>query len=268
MLAPLLLAARLIVVSDPEPVLTTKLSEVKVTFSPDGKRMLWGSTDRPGGAGKWDIWEATAKGKGWSEPHPVPFSSAANDFDPSFAPDGSGVYFFSNRPGGQGGDDIYFAPFDQGGYGTPRSCGPNVNSSGDEWGPMLSSDGKRLLFASDGRGGSGKHDLFVAERQGKDGWAEAQNLGPVIASKLDDFDATFLDDGRSIVFASERRGVDTAHLFVTVWDRGAYRAPVWLGPKVNRPDKWNFGAAVRTGEPGVLYFNNGGDVHRVRYRLE
>ncbi len=267
MLSPLLLAAGFVVISDPEAVLVTAHSEVKVTFSPDGKRMLWGSIDRTGGAGKWDIWEASAHGEGWGEPRPVPFNSAANDFNPSFAPDGSGVYFFSNRPGGLGGDDIYFAPVNARGYGAPRNLGPRVNSKGDEWGPMVSADGRRLLFASDGRGGQGKHDLFVAERAA-DGWAEAANLGRVVSSPLDDFDATFLDDGRSIVFASERRGAETAHLYVTTWKGGAYQAPVWLGARVNRTGKWNFGAAVRTGQPGVLYYNVSGDIYRVRYRLK
>jgi tricorn protease-like protein len=228
--------------------------------------MLWGSTNRTGGPGKWDIWEATAAGKGWSEPRAVSFNSPANDFDPSFAPDGSGIYFFSNRAGGLGGDDIYFAPVARGGYGAPRNLGPRVNSVKDEWGPTLSSDGQRLLFASDGRGGTGKHDLFISRRDGA-GWAEAVNLGSTVSSALDDFDAAFLDDGRSIAFASERRGVETAHLYVSMWTDGAYRAPVWLGAKVNHAGKWNFGAAARIGERGVLYYNVDGDVHRFRYRL-
>ncbi|HTE56772.1 MAG TPA: hypothetical protein VK698_38225 [Kofleriaceae bacterium] len=266
-LPALVLAAKLVVLSDPEAVLATDLSEVKVTFSPDGKRMLWGSINRTGGAGKWDIWEATSTGKGWSAPRAVSFNSPANDFDPSFAPDGSGIYFFSSRPGGLGGDDIYFVPAAKGGYGTPRNLGPQVNSKGDEWGPTVSSDGKRLLFASDGRGGSGKHDLFIAARDGA-GWGKAANVGPVVGSAVDDFDAAFLDDGRSIAFASERRGADTANLYVSVWKGGAYQAPVWLGAKVNRAGAWNFGAAVRTGERGVLYFNISGDVYRIRYRLD
>lgn len=263
----LALAARLVVLSNPEPVLADDRFDVKVTFSPDGKRMLWGSTDRKGGAGKWDIWQATSTGKGWSAPRPVPFNSPANDFDPSFAPDGGGLYFFSNRAGGLGGDDIYFVPIERGAYGTPRNLGPHVNSKKDEWGPTVSPDGQRLLFASNGRGGTGKHDLFVARRE-KAGWAEGVNLGPTVSSNKDDFDAAFLDDGHSIVFASERQGPDTANLYVSVWDGAAYQAPVDLGARVNRKKKWNFGVAARAGEKGVLYFNIGGDIHRFRYRLE
>jgi hypothetical protein len=109
--APLLLAlagaataARLEVTRPPELFLpglvSTGASEVKIAFSPDGKRMLWGSTNRPGGPGGWDVWESVRTHGRWSAPRPAAFDSPANDFDPCFAPDGRGVWFFSNRAGG------------------------------------------------------------------------------------------------------------------------------------------------------------------------
>ena len=93
----------------PDQVSTPK-SEVRITFSPDGKRMLWGAIGWSDGGGGWDIYESERSTSGWSKPHVVSFDSTANDFDPSFAPDGSGVYFFSNRNDDFGKDDIYFAP--------------------------------------------------------------------------------------------------------------------------------------------------------------
>ena len=131
-------------------VVSTPKSEVRITFSPDGKRMLWGAigwSSGPGNAGGgWDIYESERSASGWSTPRVVSFNSAANDFDPSFAPDGSGVYFFSNRDGGFGKDDIYFAPFDArtGRYGAAENLGAAINSAGDEWAPVVSADGKRL----------------------------------------------------------------------------------------------------------------------------
>src|SRR5215510_12540130 len=111
----------------PDQVSTPK-SEVRITFSPDGKRMLWGAIGWSGGIGGWDIYESERSTRGWSTPRTVSFDSTANDFDPSFAPDGSGVYFFSNRDGGFGKDDIYVVPFDalKGSYGTPRNLGANI----------------------------------------------------------------------------------------------------------------------------------------------
>ena len=86
-------------------IVSSEFSEIRLTESPDGKAVLWGSTNRPGGPGGWDIWLSRRKVNGWVTPEPAAFNSDANDFDPAFSPDGRWVYFFSNRPGGLGGDD-------------------------------------------------------------------------------------------------------------------------------------------------------------------
>ncbi|HBZ46194.1 MAG TPA: TolB-like protein, partial [Stenotrophomonas sp.] len=39
-------------------VVSTKANEAQATIAPDGKRIIWAS-DRPGGAGGWDLWQAT-----------------------------------------------------------------------------------------------------------------------------------------------------------------------------------------------------------------
>ena len=36
-------------------VVSTPHSEVRASVSPDGRRIVWGSTDRAGGAGGWDL---------------------------------------------------------------------------------------------------------------------------------------------------------------------------------------------------------------------
>jgi len=255
-------------------VLTTAYAEVKLAVSPDGQRMLWGASDLPGSIGGDDIWEVVRQGDGWSPPHPVSFDTPQDEFDPSFAPDGSGLYFFSSRPGGFGGDDIYFVPLHRGVYGQPVNLGAGINSAGDEWGPVVSPDGQRLVFASDGRGGKGEHDLFMAERV-HGSWAPAENLGDDINSELEDFDATFLDDGRTLVFASERRGDGSVDLYVSVPVHGHYPMPTWLGSDLNSSDFANFATSINLREPGVLYFNSrrppdltgGSHVYRVRYHF-
>jgi len=56
---------------------------------------------------------------------------------------------------------------------TPASSA-EVNSAGAEWAPAPLRDGS-LLFATDGRGGRGRHDLFVARAAGA-GFAPATPL--------------------------------------------------------------------------------------------
>ena len=252
-------------------------TDVKVTFSPDGSRMLWGCIGRTGGPGGWDIFESTKGDAGWGAPRPVAFNSAANDFDPFFTPDGSGVYFFSNRPGGFGKDDLWFAPFDAqaGAYGEPKNLGAGVNSAGGEWAPVVSPDGTRLLFASDGRGGAGKHDLFIATK-GSDGtWGNAKNLGAAVNTAEEDFDATFLHDRGTLILSCGNLDGPDVGLYV-VYDRGrGFQERTRLPVDVNAPGSWTFGPSIHPREPGFLYFTSkrsggegGMDIYRIRYVLE
>lgn len=184
-------------------VVSTPASEVRASVRPDGQRIVWGSTDRSGGPGGWDLWQARLDGKRWVDAQPLSINTPAKDFDPFFSADGRWLYFFSNRPGGQGGDDLWRAKVlaDEG-FGPPENLGPGVNSPGDEWAPVTSADGKRLLFASNGHGGAGRHDLFVARWNGSA--FVAPTPVPGINTGDDEFDAAWLGDGRAIVFARSR----------------------------------------------------------------
>src|SRR5690606_17674968 len=116
-----------------------------------------------------------------------------------FSADGRWLYFFSNRPGGRGGDDLYRAPVQAHGFGAAENLGPAVNTPGDEWAPTVSADGKRLLFASDGHGGAGRHDLLVARWDGR-AFVDPRPVAGIDSAE-DEFDAAWLGDGRAIVFA-------------------------------------------------------------------
>lgn len=71
------------------------------------------TSNRAGGVGGLDLWVATrATTAGtWSTPvnlGPV-VNSSANDGAPALSRDGATIYFYSNRPGGAGENDLYFA---------------------------------------------------------------------------------------------------------------------------------------------------------------
>ena len=173
-------------------VVSTRDTEVRASVGADGQRIVWGSTDRAGGAGGWDLWQARLQDKRWSDPQPLAINSAANDFDPLLSADGKWLYFFSNREGGQGGDDLHRAAvLADGSFGTPENLGPGVNGKGDEWAPTPSADGSLLLFASDGFGSVGGHDLFVARWNGK-AFVDPQPV-PGVNSRVDEFDAAWID---------------------------------------------------------------------------
>jgi len=200
---------------------------------------------------------------------------ASELFDPAFTPDGRWVYFFSNRPGGLGGDDIYRVAVTGDGFGAVEHLGAEVNSAGDEWAPGLSPDGTLLLFASDGRGGPGRHDLFIARAKGAR-WQDAVPLPGAINTSAEEFDATFLVDGSSIVFARSAN-LETDRITLTFAARGAsgyaFGTPVPLSGSLRDVDA--LGPAIDWHEPSTLLFsaaatsssNKRPDIYEVRYRL-
>ncbi len=233
-------------------VVSTRTSEIRGSVSPNGQRIVWGSTDREGGAGGWDLWQATLKDGRWQDAKPLPINSKSKDFDPLFSADGQWLYFFSDRPGGIGGDDLYRAAvLPGGGFGKPENLGRGVNSRGDEWAPTPSRDGRHLMFASDGLGGEGRHDLFVARWDGK-AFVEPRAL-PGVNSADDEFDAAWLGDGKTVVF-TRSKDVDTqpVRLFIAQCDGREYSGIAPLALSFNTEDGSTFGPALDWNKPGEM----------------
>jgi Tol biopolymer transport system component len=254
-------------------IVSTEHAEIRLTISPDGRTALWFSRNRPGGAGGYDIWMSRRSEPGWAPATPVSFNSSGRDFDPAFSRDGRAVYFCSDRPGGIGKDDLYRVAVTPEGFGAPENLGPKVNSAGNEYAPMLSPDGKRLLFSSDRPGGAGRHDLYAA-RAKRAGFGAATPLAGAINTPADEFDATFLSDSRTIVFArAPSMQDDRVDLFAAAQHDGRYDAGMILPPSVNDPVGDSYGPMLDWSAPGRLTFSarRGGagsmDLYRVAYRL-
>src|SRR6266568_4532969 len=90
--------------------LNSPFTDDRVSISRDGLE-IFVSTNRPGGVGSQDIWVATRATTldPWSPP--VPLGPVVNspyfDGGPALSFDGTELYFFSERPGGFGGRDLY-----------------------------------------------------------------------------------------------------------------------------------------------------------------
>jgi hypothetical protein len=81
--------------------------------------------------------------------------------------DGLEMLITSNRPGGQGANDIWVSTRETtlDAWSTPVNLGPPVNTSAAEGGPALSCDGTTMYFFSSRPGGFGGRDLYVSTRQ-------------------------------------------------------------------------------------------------------
>ncbi|MEN5267865.1 hypothetical protein ABE502_02655 [Stenotrophomonas sepilia] len=254
-------------------VASTQYDEIRLTLSPDGNTALWFSRNRPGGPGGYDIWVSRHDGQRWRPATPVSFNTPGRDFDPAFSADGRTVYFCSDRAGGQGGDDLYRVSIGRDGrFGEPENLGPAVNSAADEFAPMLSPDGRTLLFSSDRAGGAGGHDLYSATMIG----GVAQPARPLVGginTVAQEFDATFLGDGQTAVFA---RALDFAtapvRQFMAYERGGRYDAGHALPSPVNEASGDSYGAMLDGSQPDTLTYSArradgaGLDLYRIRYR--
>jgi hypothetical protein len=74
------------------------------------------------------------------------------------------MVFASNRPGGFGGYDLYYSKFSNGNWETPVNFGPEINTSSDEYRPVIGSDeeftNSFMMFSSNRPGGLGGFDLY------------------------------------------------------------------------------------------------------------
>jgi WD40-like Beta Propeller Repeat len=93
------------------PELSSPRRDTRTFVRRDGREVFI-TSDRIGGVGGLDIWVATREDPSdlWSTPvNPgPPLNSAADDGSPALSGDGRTLYFFSTRPGGFGGRDIWF----------------------------------------------------------------------------------------------------------------------------------------------------------------
>jgi hypothetical protein len=76
---------------------------------------------------------------------------------------GNLMVFTSNRPGGFGGFDLYYSKFENGKWSTAVNFGDKINSSADDYRPIVMSIGwyknNFMLFSSNRQGGKGGFDL-------------------------------------------------------------------------------------------------------------
>ncbi|WP_017916489.1 TolB family protein [Xanthomonas sacchari] len=233
-------------------VVSTAADETRASVAPDGQRIVWASPDRPGGPGGGDLWQAVLRDGRWRDPQPLPapVNSPSLDSDPFFSADGRWLYFASDRPGGHGGSDLYRAPvLADGGYGAPQNLGAAVNSPGNERAPTLSLDGTRLLFASDGHGGAGGLDLFVARQEGQ-AFAAPQALAGVNSAD-DETDAAWLGDGRALLFARAHGGT-SSQVLLAQCAGGRYADPQPLALSFNGSDGHTAGAVLDASKPSEL----------------
>ena len=147
------------------PSVNISSNDATPSISADGLSLFFES-DRSGGYGSFDmlVTTRTTPDADWSAPVNLgaTVNSSAWDGGPCISADGLSLYFWSNRSGGYGSNDIWVTTREtiHEDWGTPVNLGPTVNTSAYDDPGSISADGLFLFFDSDRPGGVGSDDLW------------------------------------------------------------------------------------------------------------
>jgi len=190
--------------------LNGKYHEGPASFTEDGTFMVFTRNNYAGksekGVVKLQLFSSRMEAGKWSKEKELPFNSAEYSVGhPSLNIAGTEMYFASDMPGGFGGTDIYKAlRTPEGSWGDAVNLGNDINTEGNEMFPFFHESGI-LFFASDGHGGLGGLDNFLA-RISDGNVGKVENMGYPVNDKKDDF-ALILDDAmKTGYFSSNRPG--------------------------------------------------------------
>lgn len=237
--------------------------ELCTSFTPDGKQVYFCKTKRYEGS-PFTIYYADLLEDGkWSEPKLVLFSGRYSDVDPFVAPDGSKLYFVSQRPDTADNVipkhdfDIWVVDLLEDGWGEPQKLGQIINNKSNQFYPTVSRRGT-LYFSSMNEGTFGVHDIYCSYLINGE-YTEPVNLGAKINTSDNDYEPFIDPDERYLIFC---RNDD---LYISFNDNGVWTEARNLGSKVN--------TVVKEGKPYVspdgkyLYFtstiNGRGDIFRI-----
>ncbi|MGG9960690.1 OmpA family protein [Ferruginibacter sp. SUN106] len=182
-------------------------------------------------------------------------NSSALEYYPSLTIDGSKMVFTRRI---NSDEDFYESNFADGKWSKAKPLAGKVNTNFNEGAQCISQDGQWIIFAGcNYPEGQGECDLYISYKT-KNGWSEAENLGPMVNTDFWESSPSLSPDKRDLYFSSAvAGGFGGRDIWVT------HRS---LTGKWSRPE--NLGAAVNTSgdescpfmhaDNETLYFNSNG----------
>ena len=115
------------------------------------------------------------------------------------------LFFVSNRPGGKGDTDIWYAEIlENGAFGVPANLAA-VNTAGSEVTPFYHRPGNTLYFSTDGWKSLGGYDVYSSTRAGQT-WTAPAHLAPPLNSSFNEVYFWLNERGSKGYFSSNRNG--------------------------------------------------------------
>lgn len=188
----------------------------------------------------------------WSEPENLGplVNTRYEESEPCLSNDGLTLLFHSNRPGGQGGLDLWMTVRKtvNSDWQQAKSLGPTINTPIDEMSPYLSDDGLTLYFSSDLQGAS-QYIWSSTRKSVEAAWSIPTRLSDRINSRHSDIEPAISADGRTMLFTSMRQpraGVYDLWMSRRETSNLTWSDPVHLASEINC-DAWQ-GSPSLSGE--------------------
>ena len=160
-------------------------------FSKDGKKMFFTKWVKIEGVNESAVYTCTKSDSGWSKPikmnDPINMEGY-NSTQPFITEDSRFLLFASDRPGGIGKYDLYYAAIDSNlNVLAVNNMGSMINTPDDDEAPFFHTGTRTLIFSSNGRVGMGGFDIYAAKGEfDLSHWDKPVNMGTPINSVRDD----------------------------------------------------------------------------------
>lgn len=173
----------------------------------------------------------------WQQPISISpnINSQFNEGTCTISADGR-TLIFTNCEGRQsyGSCDLYISYRSGDEWSVPKNIGKNVNSRSWDSQPALSADGRKLFFVSNRGGGIGKRDIWMSQKDAKNNWQKAVNLGKIINTKEDEVSPFIHVNGTTLFFASQGfPGFGGFDIYKSEKSVSGWSQPVNLGYPIN-----------------------------------
>ncbi|PCJ26195.1 MAG: hypothetical protein COA97_06525 [Flavobacteriales bacterium] len=204
--------------------LKSKFHDGPITFSKDGSvayftRTLSVKKSRKNSLKngiKLGIFKAKFNGDKWTDITPCNFNSTNfNIGQPTLSEDGKRLFVTSDKPGGNGGMDLYYAEIIEGKCGELVNLGSTINTKYDEMFPIVDGNNK-LYFSSNRTDGLGGLDLYTSWFS-NNLWNTPYSMEPPVNSPSDDFGIIFNENETGGYFCSDRAGSDDIYKFTVIY---------------------------------------------------
>lgn len=184
-------------------------------FNASGEVMYYSLCDYVQGAEiRCEIYMRRKNGKGWSAPIKLPESinmPEYNNTQPAVGnipgTDEEVLFFVSDRPGGQGGKDIWYSRITSPNTFAPPANLSLVNTPGDEVTPNYHSGTSTLYYSTNGLETIGGFDVYRV-RGKNNAWTTPEHAGIPVNSSANDVYFFLAPNGNTAYFSSNRNGAE------------------------------------------------------------